>query len=685
MKSKLFILLQFSTFISFSLLGQQVFTKQDVISKMKLVNDFWISQNPNPGNNQWARSAYFTGDIDFYKLYPKDSYKQYAELWAKNNNWTLNGGIYTRVADNQISGQTYIDLYNLDLIKQPAKIANIKASVDSMIHTSKSDDWWWVDALYMAMPVFAKIGVLSNNDSVYFNKMYQLYSNTKITRGLFNSNEALWYRDESFKPPFQTPSGKNSFWARGNGWVLAAHVKVLQLLPQQDNHRAEYVDTFQKMAAALKSRQRSDGFWNVSLDDSTDYGGIETSGTSFFTYAIAWGINNALLDSDTYYPVVAKAWNALSTIAVQPNGFLGYVQGVGSGPSSSQPVTVSSTADFGVGAFLLAGTEVAKLANGVMPIPSNFSVQAITVKDNTHIKVSFSKKINLFSALLPANYLINNVIVSSVNQSDNDSSIVLTVDTLNFGKYSLQVNNVFSSDSVAVESDVSTSFVYSGIAGVTASGFESGTANTPDKTIDFDFSTRWSAYGIGQWIMYNLGESKLVNSVDLAFYNGDIRKGYFSISLSNLTEDSTAFHTVVEGASSGTTKNFENYKFIPQPARFVKITGKGNNQNLWNSITETRINFYSIPTSIKMLDYQNLQFNVFPNPFSGNKLNIISQNIDGRCNLRILSLSGDELFSRNIELKNNKATVDNLSFTKGLYLISLKNYSFSGSLLLFAN
>lgn len=685
MKSRLFILIQFSTFFSFSLLGQQVFTKQDVISKMKVVNDFWISQNPNPGNNQWARSAYFTGDIDFYKLYPKDSYKQYAELWAKNNNWTLNGGIYTRVADNQISGQTYIDLYNLDSIKQPAKIATIKASIDSMIHTSKSDDWWWIDALYMAMPVFAKIGAISNNDSVYFNKMYQLYSNTKVTRGLFNSNEALWYRDESFKPPFQTPGGKNSFWARGNGWVLAAHVKVLQLLPLHDTHRAEYVDTFQKMAAALKCRQRSDGFWNVSLDDSTDYGGIETSGTSFFTYAIAWGINNALLDSATYYPVVAKAWNALSTVAVQSNGFLGYVQGVGSGPSSSQPVTVSSTADFGVGAFLLAGTEVVQLAHGAMPIPSNFSVQAISVQDNTHIKVSFSKKINLFSALLPANYLINNVIVTSVNQSDNDSSIVLTVDTLNFGKYSLQVNNVFSSDSVAVESDVSTSFVYSGIAGVTASGFESGTSNTPDKTIDFDFSTRWSAYGIGQWIIYNLGESKLVNSVDLAFYNGDIRKGYFSISLSNLTMDSTAFHTVFDGASSGTTKNFENYKFIPQPAKFVKITGKGNSQNVWNSITETRINYDSIPTALKTLDYQNVQFNVFPNPFSGNKLNIISQNLYGRCNLRILSLSGDELFSRNIELKNNKATVDNLSLTKGLYLISIKNYSFSGSLLLFAN
>lgn len=148
------------------------------------------------------------------------------------------------------------------------------------------------------------------------------------------------------------------------------------------------------MAKALKDRQRSDGFWNCSLDDPNDYGGPETSGTSFFTYAIAWGINNNLLDSASYYPCIVKAWNALSTVAVQENGFLGYVQGVGSNPASSQPVTVNSTADFGVGAFLLAGSEIAQLAHGDITPPSNFYVKTIQAINDHGIQLNFSKAID---------------------------------------------------------------------------------------------------------------------------------------------------------------------------------------------------------------------------------------------------------------------------------------------------
>jgi hypothetical protein len=118
------------------------------------------------------------------------------------------------------------------------------------------------------------------------------------------------------------------------------------------------------MAATLKEVQRPDGFWNVSLADPDDFGGPETSGTSFFTYGMAWGIHHRLLDSATYYPVVEKAWNGLVTTAVHPDGKLGYVQMVGKEPASSQPVTYETTADFGVGAFLLAGTEVYKMASG---------------------------------------------------------------------------------------------------------------------------------------------------------------------------------------------------------------------------------------------------------------------------------------------------------------------------------
>ncbi|GAA1636663.1 hypothetical protein GCM10009744_27190 [Kribbella alba] len=54
--------------------------------------------------------------------------------------------------------------------------------------------------------------------------------------------------------------------------------------------------------------------------------------------------------------------NGMAATAVHPDGFLGYIHNVGDRPESSQPITYDSTADFGVGAFLLAGSELAGLA-----------------------------------------------------------------------------------------------------------------------------------------------------------------------------------------------------------------------------------------------------------------------------------------------------------------------------------
>jgi unsaturated rhamnogalacturonyl hydrolase len=213
----------------------------------------------------------------------------------------------------------------------------------------------------MAMPVFARLGVL-RGDPAYFEAMYALYHDTKVGRGLYNEQDGLWYRDESYLPPRTTPNGRPIYWSRGNGWVFAAHVRVLQELPADDPHRAEYLATFQRMADALRRRQRPDGFWNVSLDDPGDFGGPETSGTAFFTYGMAWGISAGYLDRATYGPVVVRAWNGMVRTAVHPDGFLGYVQFIGGEPASSQPVTYDTTADFGVGAFLLAGSEVGRLS-----------------------------------------------------------------------------------------------------------------------------------------------------------------------------------------------------------------------------------------------------------------------------------------------------------------------------------
>ncbi len=654
----------------------QLPSKTEVVNSMIAVNNYWISQNVSPGNNQWARAVYFTGNMDFARIYPKDSYVSYNTLWATNNGWSLNGGSLTRNADNQTCGQVYFDLYKTDTLNQYYKINAIKTSIDNMVNSPVSNDWSWVDAMYMSMPVFAKMGAYYKDDR-YFQKMYELYTDTKVTRGLFNVNEGLWYRDGGYKPPYQTRNGQDCYWSRGNGWVFAAHVRVLQQLPLDNVNRAEYVETFRQMAAALKDRQRMDGFWNASLDDPDEYTGPETSGTSFFTYGMAWGINNGLLDSATYYPVVVKAWSGLSTVAVQPNGFLGYVQGVGAAPAAT---SVSATADFGVGGFLMAGTEVVKLAKGIVPEPALLNLKSVKVVDSTHVVVAFNKKVNPATALLAANYTISNgVKVVSVAAAASDSATLLRVTGMGFGSYKLQASGVYSTDGFPVEPTDVLSFSYTAITSITASGFESGTANTADKAMDFDLNTRWSCNGKGAWILFDLGDVRTVNSIDVAYYLGNARKGIFSI---NLSENGTDYTEVFNGQTSGTTLSLENYDFPDLNARYVKIIGGGNTQSTWNSITEVRINT-SGATGIAKPMADKCAMAIYPNPFRGGQLNVKSALLKNTVTkLTISDLSGKVLFDQNQTTEGNTLRVNNLRLHKGTYLLQLKNGSLNQNSLL---
>jgi rhamnogalacturonyl hydrolase YesR len=248
--------------------------------------------------------------------------------------------------------------------KKEERTKDIKASIDAMMASNKIDAWTWIDAIQMAMPVFARLGVLYN-DTAYFHHMYQMYAHTKYKEGngLYNKAEGLWWRDKDFTPPYKEPNGEDCYWSRGNGWGSSSLVRVLDLLPRSDPHYREYLDDYKSMMYAVAAVQRSDGFWNVSLHDSTNFGGKELTGTSLFTYGMAWGLNNGFLERDKFLPLVVKAWSAMAE-SVHPNGFLGYVQGTGKEPKESQPVgydNVPDFEDFGLGCFLLGASEVYKL------------------------------------------------------------------------------------------------------------------------------------------------------------------------------------------------------------------------------------------------------------------------------------------------------------------------------------
>ncbi len=345
-----------------------------ILDAMRLANDYFMAKWPDPGiaivtdksrpSNIWTRAVYYEGLMALYALDAQARYYNYAVTWATSHAWGLNNGATTTSADDQCAGQTYVDLYKIDA--QAVRLHDIQADIDLSLAVAVPSAWSWIDAIQMAMPVYARLGALTGT-TAYFDKMYAYYSYTKNTtggNGLYSKTEHLWWRDMDFDPPYVEPNGQSCYWSRGNGWVYAALVRVLDILPAGDAHRAEYLADFQAMSDALRTVQRSDGYWNVSLHDPTHFPGKEMTGTALFTYGMAWGVRTGNLPAATYRPIVVTSWNAMVANSLHTNGFLGWVQGSGKQPSDGQPVTADSVPDFedyGLGCFLLAGSEVAKL------------------------------------------------------------------------------------------------------------------------------------------------------------------------------------------------------------------------------------------------------------------------------------------------------------------------------------
>jgi len=325
-------------------------TLSQVLGAIDVVNDYWIANNPTPANNNWDQATYFTGDLAAYDATGAPNYLSFAQSWASEYNYSLEGGNTTNYPDYQAAGQVYIRLYQLT--GAASDLTGITESLNGMVTSGVNNEWTWIDAINMSMPDFAELGSIDNNQN-YYSTMYPLYTYPKDTLGLFNPAVGLWWRDSTFV-------GSATYWSRGNGWVFAALAKVLSVLPKSDPHYQEYLNDFLAMATALAVRQQPGGYWNSDLG-GTDFAGPETSGTSLFLYGFAWGLNNGILPKSTYLPVVENAWNFLVKTAIQtsPNtGLLGYVQPGDVGPD---PTTATTTEDFGVGAFLLAARQMALL------------------------------------------------------------------------------------------------------------------------------------------------------------------------------------------------------------------------------------------------------------------------------------------------------------------------------------
>ncbi|HUO08901.1 MAG TPA: glycoside hydrolase family 88 protein [Phycisphaerae bacterium] len=333
----------------------------------------------------WTAATFYVGLARLSHTSTNPKYAKACLDIAEKNQWQVHaGGAKTGVkrrffADDQAIGQLYIDIAISK--NDPRLLDPLIAEETALLHQLENYDpvlsdpkfhakpenekmevipWWWCDSLFMNPPVLAGLSH-ATPDPKFIDGMDKAYWQTAAL--LYDPDEHLFYRDNRFLS-MKAKNGKKVFWSRGDGWVLAGLTNILSYMPDNYPSRSRYEQLFKDMADKLLSLQlasgKNEGLWPPSLLDPEDPDFTETSGSAFFTYAFAWGINHHLLDKDKFLPATLNGWDAL-TARLRPDGQLGYVQPIGFKPDGSQAITIDNTQYYGNGAFLLAGCEILKL------------------------------------------------------------------------------------------------------------------------------------------------------------------------------------------------------------------------------------------------------------------------------------------------------------------------------------
>ncbi len=339
-----------------------------VLQLMRHVAD-WQLQNPHPRRpqNHWIEA---TGNLGIMTLAELTGDAHYADALrgiSSRMKWGFQPRRY--FADNHLIGETYLRLHQID--PKRANIKPLRNLFDGILAKPKvfpsldfrqpeiTDEWSWCDSLFMAPPLWALMGKVTG-DSKYTD--FMVHNWWRTADFLYDKEEQLYFRDSNY---FDRPeaNGRKKFWSRGNGWVLGGLMRVLDYLPQDHPARPRFEAHYKEFAARIAGLQQPDGFWHPGLLDPASYPQPETSGTGFFVAGLAWGINSGRLDRATYEPVVRKGWQALVN-SVKPSGRVINVQPVGASPGRFDP---DSSEPYGVGAFLLAGREIHRMAGGKDP------------------------------------------------------------------------------------------------------------------------------------------------------------------------------------------------------------------------------------------------------------------------------------------------------------------------------
>jgi rhamnogalacturonyl hydrolase YesR len=334
-----------------------------VVKVMTAAADWQLAHPAEHPGWDWTQAPFWSGVVSFAPL--SENPERYLAATRGHGaalNWRPGPRPFS--ADDHAIAQSYFQLHRIqpdrDMILPTLQLfdAVVMHDFDESLEFETWEktwrQWTWCDSLFMSPPSLA-MASRASGDPKYLEFMNRMW--WKVTDFLYDEDAHLYYRDSRFFDQ-RSKNGAKVFWSRGNGWVIAGLARVLQDMPADYRERPRYVALFREMAGAVSRTQQPDGYWRTSLLDPELHPAPETSGTGFYTYALAWGINEGLLDQPTYGPIVRRGWSALVR-AVHPDGMLGWVQRIGDQPGAT---TADTTEIYGVGALLLAGTEVHRMA-----------------------------------------------------------------------------------------------------------------------------------------------------------------------------------------------------------------------------------------------------------------------------------------------------------------------------------
>lgn len=182
-------------------------------------------------------------------------------------------------------------------------------------------DQVWVDTLFM-------VGIVLAESCRWFGKDKYL---AEVIRQFAAHQQSLQDKTTGlFRHLYEVRSNSHmagAFWGRGNGWMAASAVEVLELCGPENPQLQPIRAAFQAQMAGAAAFQSPDGMFHTIIDDASTY--LEMSATAALGYAALKGVRLNLLNCQ-FKSLGERAVQA-AVAHIQPTGIVAQVSGETSG------------------------------------------------------------------------------------------------------------------------------------------------------------------------------------------------------------------------------------------------------------------------------------------------------------------------------------------------------------------